>query len=105
MGGDTALIGASGDDDNGSQSGSAYVFSLIPDTVVTIYIKPSKKTADYVINLKKGKNLNVAILGSETFDALQVEPDSVKFGPKVVEASPVRSQGRARQLHKNQLVK
>jgi hypothetical protein len=29
--GDTALIGAGGDDDNGTDAGSAYVFRLIPD--------------------------------------------------------------------------
>lgn len=49
---------------------------------------PSKKTDVNVITFKKDKNLKVAIVGSITFDALQVNSDTVKFGPS--EASPLR---------------
>ena len=56
-------------------------------TTVTIDIKPSKKTVNK-ISFKKDKNLKVAILGDATFDALQVDPSTVKFGPS--EASPAR---------------
>jgi len=63
-----------------------------PD-VITIDIKPSKKTDVNVIDLKKDKNLKVAIVGS-SFDALQVDPDTVKFGLTGVEASPVRFKGQ-----------
>jgi hypothetical protein len=45
-----------------------------------------------VINLRKNKNLKVAIVGSESFDALQVDPETVKFGPN--KASPVRFKGQ-----------
>jgi hypothetical protein len=54
---------------------------------VSIDIKPSKKLEN-VINLKKGKNLKVAIVGNAEFDALQVNPTTVRFGPE--EADPVR---------------
>jgi hypothetical protein len=55
---------------------------------VPIDIKPSKKTDLNVIDLKKDKKLKVAIVGSESFDALQVDPATVKFGPS--EQSPKR---------------
>jgi len=59
-------------------------------TAIVIDIKPSKKP-DNVIDLKKDKNLKVAIVGSDTFDALQVDPMTVRFGPN---ASPVRFKGQ-----------
>ena len=58
---------------------------------VVIDIKPRKKPED-VISLKKDKNLKVAIVGEESFDALQVDPATVKFGSN--EASPVRFKGQ-----------
>jgi hypothetical protein len=63
----------------------------IPLATVTIDIKPSKKPEN-VISLKKDKNLKVAIVGSAIFDALQVNPDTVQFGPS--EASPARYKGQ-----------
>ena len=63
----------------------------LPESV-TIDIKPNKKTEN-VINLKK-KNLKVAILGSIEFDALQVDPATVKFGTFDPDAaSPIRFKG------------
>jgi hypothetical protein len=87
--GNTAIIGATGDDDNGLYAGAAYVFTTSDD--VNIDIKPSKKPEN-VINLKKGKNLKVAIAGTADFDALQVDPSTVKFGPS--EANPIRYKGK-----------
>ena len=64
----------------------------LPESV-TIDIKPNKKTEN-VINLKK-KNLKVAILGSIEFDALQVDPATVKFGTFDPDAaSPIRFKGQ-----------
>ena len=57
----------------------------------TIDIDPNKKSQN-IIDLTKGNNLKVAILGDEVFDALQVNPDTVKFGPRL--ASPIRSNGQ-----------
>ena len=66
---------------------------VVPPAYVTIEIMPSKK-AENVINLKK-KNLKVAILGSIEFDALQVEPTTVKFGTFGPDAaSPIRYKGQ-----------
>jgi hypothetical protein len=62
------------------------------DFAPTIDIKPDKK-ADNEINLKKDKNLKVAILGDNTFDALQVNPETVRFGTTGAEATPIRSRG------------
>jgi hypothetical protein len=58
---------------------------------VTVDIKPCKKTKN-IIDLKKDKILRVAIVGDATFDALQVDPETVKFGPNA--ASPVRYKGK-----------
>jgi hypothetical protein len=57
----------------------------------TIDIITRKKPAN-VIHLKKGKFLKVVIMGDATFDALQVDPHSVKFGAN--EASPIRYKGK-----------
>ena len=62
-----------------------------PATNVTIDIKPRKKSGD-VISFKKDRNLKVAIVGDSDFDALQVDPATVRFGPS--EASPVRFKGK-----------
>ena len=56
-----------------------------------IDIKPRKKPEN-VISLKNDLNLKVAIVGEETFDALQVDPTTVKFGSNG--ASPVRFKGQ-----------
>ena len=87
--GNIVAAGATRDDDNGINSGSAYVFGLTE--IVTIDIKPSKKPEN-LIYLNKGKYLRVAILGSSDFDALQVDPASLKFGPDG--AMPIRYKGR-----------
>ncbi len=77
--GDTVLIGAPGDDDNGSASGSAYIFSLNAAMVVTIDIKPGLETNN--INPNSNGLIAVAILTAGEFDALQVDPNTAKFGP------------------------
>ena len=65
--------------------------ALIVPVPAVIDIKPRKKPED-VISLKNDKNLKVAIVGEETFDALQVDPATVKFGSNG--ASPVRFKGQ-----------
>ena len=92
--GDTALIGSWHDDDNGESSGSAYVFSLISETVVTIDIKPGKDPN--IINIKSGGFIPVAILTEGEFDALQVDPNTAKFGPSeaIAERYKVKDVGR-----------
>ena len=77
MDGDTALIGAAGG--TTSYSGSAYIFSLNAATVVTIDIKPGTETNN--INPNSNGFIAVAILTEDVFDALQVDPDTAKFGP------------------------
>jgi len=54
--------------------------------MIAIDIKPRKNPKN-IIDLRKDKELKVAIRGSDTFDALQVNPATVKFGPS--EASPI----------------
>ena len=53
----------------------------LPANFITIDIKPSKKTGVNIIDLKKDKKLEVVVVGSTDFDALQVDPGTVKFGP------------------------
>ena len=78
----------------GSIDGQYHAFLVTVSTVpipVIIDIKPSKKPEN-VIDFKKDKNLKIAIVGEEAFDALQVDPTTVKFGTN--EASPVRCIGQ-----------
>ena len=81
LAGDTAVIGAHKDDDVGSSSGSAYMFSLVSDTDgdVDIDIKPGSDPNS--INPKSKGKIAVAILTTGTFDATTVYPLSVWFGP------------------------
>jgi hypothetical protein len=75
--GDVAVIGASADDDNGSRSGSAYVFGV--GSAVEIDIKP--RSDPNAINPVSPGMIPVAILGSVGFDVDDLEPDTLAFGP------------------------
>ena len=46
-----------------------------------------RENARNVIDLKQDRELRVAIVGAETFDALQVDPATIRFGP--VKTGPV----------------
>ena len=77
--GDTAVIGAMWHDDNGSNSGSAYVFALGPTTIsVAIDIKPGSYPNS--INLGSGGATPVAILGSASLDVNDIDTDTVTLG-------------------------
>lgn len=78
-----ALIGAP------LAGGSAYVFDLSPPLIIAIDIKPSD--GQNVVNLKSKGNIAVAILTTDTFDATQVDWESVSFGPDAA----TESHGRA----------
>jgi len=57
-------------------------FELVQVIQVTIDIKPGKSpAAENRIELDDDGKIKVAILGSPEFDALQVDPASVQFGP------------------------
>jgi regulation of enolase protein 1 (concanavalin A-like superfamily) len=81
--GDTALIGAHFDDDNGTNSGSAYIFYFA--ITVTIDIKPG--IGPNAINPKSKAVIPLAVLGSSDFDAMLVAWSTVQFGNG--EAPPV----------------
>lgn len=49
--------------------------------------------SENVIDLKRDKTIKVAIYGSAQFDALQINPDSVRFGATGTEAAAIRSRG------------
>jgi len=80
--GDYAIVGAAWDDDNGSYSGSAYIFALAP-TPVDIDIKPG--SYPNAINLGSHGLIPVAILSSEDFDAKTVDPDTVELAGANIE--------------------
>jgi len=83
--GDTAIVGARGDDDAGFESGSAYVFgpSSIP---VDIDIKPGSDPNCF--NNDGHGVIPVAILGSDTFDATTVNPITV-----ILDSQAVKTKG------------
>lgn len=51
------------------------------------------KKSENIIDLKRDKTIKVAILGGQSFDALQVNAESILFGPTGTEASPARVRG------------
>lgn len=72
---DGALIVGSGRGADGLVHGWLLNLALTP----TIDIDPAKDPN--IINLKSGGFVPVAILTNGTFDALQVDPETAKFGP------------------------
>jgi hypothetical protein len=90
--GDTVIVGASGDDDNGPSSGSAYLFQLVDSLRVEIDIRPGKEPNR--INPSSRQKVSVAVLTTDTFDALQVDPLSVAFGPAAAEEFLGRGQAK-----------
>jgi len=54
---------------------------------VNIRVNPGKKTALKRLNIRR-KKLNVAVLTEGTFDALQLDPETIKFGP--LGAAPIK---------------
>jgi len=76
-----------------------YCFNIseVPDTQsIQIDIKP--KNDKNVISLRSSK-IEVAILGSENFDALQTKLWTVRFGPNG--AKPIRGQKRVRDINRD----
>ena len=63
----------------------------VSDLNVTIDINPGKNPEN-IINLKKDRNLKVAIIHDSSFDATQVDPATVVLGPS--DASPTKYQVR-----------
>lgn len=51
------------------------------------------KESENTVDLKRDKSIKIAILGGQSFDALQIDPESILFGPTGAEASPVRARG------------
>ena len=78
--GNTALVRATGDNDKGGDSGSAYLFALPPSVIdVDLDIKPGSDTNP--INPKSKGKIPVAILSSADFDATtEVDRTSLTFG-------------------------
>ena len=72
--GDTFVLKFMGIDD------VTYSTAIVPTSMeVAIDINPGK--APSIINLKSGGFVNVAVLTVGDFDALQIDPDTAKFGP------------------------
>ena len=81
--GETALVSAHFDDDAGTSSGSAYIFSLGVIGVAMDIIPGSHLNC---FNSNGQGMLPVAILGSATFDVTQVDPSTVQLEGMSVKA-------------------
>lgn len=77
--GDTVIAGAKREGSNGSLSGAAYVFDLESLISVIVDIKPGRDSNR--INLSSKGKIPVAVLTTDTFDAIQIDPLTVSFGP------------------------
>ena len=78
--GEYAIVGAWGDDDNGANSGSAYIFEVFkaePVIEVALDIKPH--TCPNRLNINSNGLLTVAVLGTEDFDVYDIDPASVEL--------------------------
>jgi hypothetical protein len=73
--GDDVIVGGYGDDDRGTDSGSAYIFALY--TLVEMDIKPG--SYPNAVNLGSQGLVPVAILSGADFDATAVDPDTVEL--------------------------
>lgn len=91
----TLIAGASRDEELGLSSGSAYVFGLA--AAVDIDIRPNNRH-NLVVPWSRGL-VPVAVLGSADFDALQIDPATVEFGP--AGAPPFRRSTRARDVNRD----
>jgi len=76
--GDTAVVGANGDDDNGPNSGASYVYALVTTTSVEIDIKPGSDPNS--INPFSRGVVPVAIFGSEDFDVAGIDLTRLTLG-------------------------
>jgi len=88
--GDTIVVGADGDDDGGSRSGSTYVFASLV-TVVDIDIKPGSDSNSF--NNNGYGVIPVAILGSQYLDVTEIDVGSV-----ALEGMAVRAVGKSNKL-------
>lgn len=79
------LIGAWGDDDNGTSSGAAYVMELAQALIVQIDILPDSD--ENCFNNDGNGVIPVAILGSADLDATEVDPSTVRLEGMEVQAA------------------
>jgi hypothetical protein len=88
--GSTAIVGAPGDDNTGERRGAAYIFALDLPIAVMIDIKPFGQfdKPNRVQLPPPMQRVKVQVLSTNTasgesvdFDALQVDPTTVRFGP------------------------
>ena len=74
--GSVAIVGAAGDDDNGTDSGSAYLY----DTTTGLQIGPKLLASDGiagdVFGVSVGISGTIAIVGSRTYDVISFFPGS-----------------------------
>jgi len=80
MSGDTILIGSVNDDDNGINSGSAYIFefaSISEVTEIEIDIKPGSDPSS--VDCTEKQPVPVAVFGSEGFDVSSIDLGSLQL--------------------------
>jgi DNA-binding beta-propeller fold protein YncE len=78
---------------SGPALGTSFGLAVVPEPTILVDLDIKPGSDPNSINLSLGGDVPVAILGSDTFDVMDVDETTLAFGPEPDGASPDHSQG------------